>query len=118
MKTNRSLLKNIIPVALAWTGMIVIYGATAVAQEGERQSAGRIGPAIGRADAAVSERAWVADGAEPRMPGLAARERAETAMHGIAGVRVDEIPGEVAGHIVDHPRRHDALAAVPDQHGA
>ena len=33
MKTNRSLLKNIIPVALAWTGMIVIYGATAVAQD-------------------------------------------------------------------------------------
>ena len=33
MKTNRSLLKNIIPLALAWTGMIVIYGATAVAQD-------------------------------------------------------------------------------------
>jgi hypothetical protein len=33
MKTNRSLLKNIIPLALAWTGMIVIYGAAAVAQD-------------------------------------------------------------------------------------
>ncbi len=87
--------------------------ATAVAQESERQSAGRIGPAEGRADAAVPERARVPDGSQARMTGLTTGEWAETAMHRVAGVVVDEITGEVAGHIVDHSRRDDAHP-IPD----
>ena len=44
------------------------------------------------------------------MPGLTTGERAETAMHRVTGVVIDQIAGEVAGHVFDHPRRDDAHA--------
>src|SRR6185295_15097023 len=82
-----------------------------VGQVRERDAGVRIGPAVGRADAAVAERArggQRAETADGRRG--AARVRTEAAVHGHAHVVVDHVAGEIARDVLDHPRREQAHA--------
>src|SRR5262245_49500342 len=79
-------------------------GQAAIRQVGERDAGVGIGPAVGRADAAVAEgarrgqRAEAADGRRG-----AARVGAEAAVHRHAHVVIDHVASEVAGDVLDHP---------------
>src|SRR5689334_16209122 len=74
----------------------------AVGEEGEGDTAGRVRPAIGGADAAMAEGPRMRDGAEAAgYRPVAAQMRADAAMHGQVHVLVDAVAGEVAGDELD-----------------
>ena len=96
--------------------------------EGEGHAGGRIGPAIGGADAAVPEGARVGDRPQPARGGrFAAGMRAEAAVHGQAHVLVHPVAGEVPRDELHHAGREHAGAVqraargqhlVEGRHGA